>query len=89
MGAPRIDGDSTRELPTLAYRCLLGNTYPSEAALADQHALAALGALFNALNVTARHLRPFAAAWLSWSERQICGLATWRAACSSAAAGAP
>ena len=69
--------------------CLLGNTYPSEAALADQHALAALGALFNALNVTARHLRPFAAAWLSWSERQICGLATWRAACSSAAAGAP
>ena len=27
------------------YRCLLGNTYPSEAALADQHALAALGAL--------------------------------------------
>jgi hypothetical protein len=38
--------------------------YPSEAALADQHALAALGALFefNALDVTARHLRPFAAA---------------------------
>jgi hypothetical protein len=89
-GGARIDGDSTREFPTLVYRCLLGNMYPSEAALADQHALAALGALFNALDVTARHLRPFAAAWLPWSERQICGLATaWRAACSSAAAGTP
>ena len=69
----------------------MGNMYPSRRpALADQHALAALGALFNALDVTARHLRPLAAAWLPWSERQICGLATaWRAACSSAAAGAP
>ena len=41
--------------------------YPSEAALADQHALAALGALFNALDVTAR---PFAAAWLPWIRNE-------------------
>ena len=67
----------------------LGNMYPSEAALADQHALAALGALFDALDVTARHLRPFAAAWLSWSERRICELAAaWRTACACAPAGA-
>ena len=38
--------------------------YTSEVALADQHALVALGALFNALDVMARHLRPFATAWL-------------------------
>ena len=56
----------------------------------NQYALAALGALFDALNITARHLRPFAAAWLPWSKRQICGLAAaWRTACSSAAAGSP
>ena len=33
-------------------------------------------AVQRALDVTARHLRPFAAAWLPWSERQMCGLAT-------------
>ena len=33
-GGARIVGDSTRELPTLVYHCLLGNMYPSEAALA-------------------------------------------------------
>ena len=81
------DGASARELQTLTYRCLLGNMYPSAAALPDQHALAALGALFDALDVTARHLRPFAAAWLPWCERHLCGLATaWRDACSAATA---
>ena len=88
-GGERLDGASERELQTFVYRCLLGSMYPSEAALADQHALAALGALFNALNVTARHLRPFAAAWLSWSEHRICELAAaWRTACASAPASA-
>jgi hypothetical protein len=40
-----------------------------------QHALAALGALFNALVaiVTARHLRPFAAAWLSGASGRFVG----------------
>ncbi len=91
-GAPRIDGDSTRaRVPDARItRCLLGNMPVGGGARRPARPVAALGALFDALDVTARHLRPFAAAWLPWSECRICGLATaWRAACSSGAAGAP
>lgn len=69
---------SVPELPlshgnrVLTLRLLLAAPWPASAVTGeDQHGLAALGGLFDALNVKPHLLRRWAATWLDWAEGQL------------------
>ena len=81
---------SVRERNFLSYWLLLATPWPHDVVAAEGfHAAAALGAAFDATNVSAAALRALAASWLSWSEEMLARVLgpAWQAACAAAAAG--
>ena len=79
---PADDMPLSDEDSILQYWLLLGVAWAEEAAAPSHLRVAALGRLFDAVNVKPRWMRRWSSAWLSWSERHLRHLAgEWRLAC--------
>ena len=73
--------ETDTQLRALVYRVLLACPFPAAAAAPGQAGLAALGELFDAMNVNSRWLRKWSLEWLRWSDRTIHRAAqAWRVA---------
>ena len=87
---PMFGRDETHRL---AYKLLIGVPWrrpAPEAVAADAPLYAAMGALFDALNVRHQLLRSWAHHWLTWSETNLASLArVWREALIASGATAP